>query len=130
MVLDFLQSKQNPFGDYSARSGEITGILKAMKDEMDKDLNSAISEEEAAVAAFEELSTAKKAQIAASTSAIETKTVRTGELAVSLVTTEDDIEDTTADMEETEKFIANLASQCATKKSEWEERSKTRTEEM
>merc|ERR1719265_1284980 len=97
---------------------------------MDKDLNGAISAEESAQAAFEELAAAKKTQIAASTSAIETKTVRTGELAVSIVTTTDDIEDTTADMEETEKFVANLASQCATKKSEWDERSKSRSEEI
>jgi len=129
-VVEFLESKQNPFGDYGARSGEITGILKAMKDEMDKDLKGAIATEEAAVAGFEELSAAKKAQIAASTSAIETKTERTGALAVSIVTTKDDIEDTTADMEETEAFIANLAAQCATKKSEWDARSKTRSEEI
>merc|ERR1719247_3964613 len=35
-VLSFLAGK-NPFGDYSSQSGEIVGILKAMKDEMDKD---------------------------------------------------------------------------------------------
>merc|ERR1719387_686786 len=39
LVLSFLSGKQNPFGDYSSSSGEIVGILKAMKDEMDKDLN-------------------------------------------------------------------------------------------
>ena len=33
-----LEGKQNPFGDYSSQSGEIVGMLKAMKDEMDKDL--------------------------------------------------------------------------------------------
>merc|ERR1719321_2313537 len=48
MVMDFPQGKQNPFGDYSAQSGEIVGILKAMRDEMDKDLNGAIGDEEKA----------------------------------------------------------------------------------
>merc|ERR1719352_1564811 len=52
-IIDMLQGKQNPFGDYSARSGEIVGILKAMKDEMDKDLNGAVSEEEAAQKSYE-----------------------------------------------------------------------------
>merc|ERR1719253_2465029 len=101
-----------------------------MKDEMDKDLNGIISDEEAAVAGFEELSAAKKSGIAASSSAIESKTQRAGELAVAIVTTADDIEDTTADMKETEAFLANLASSCATKKEEWAARSKTRSEEI
>merc|ERR1719446_1029346 len=129
-LLALLQGKQNPFGDYSAQSGEIVGMLKAMKDEMDKDLNGMIGDEEQAAAAFEELSAAKKAGIAASGSAIESKTQRAGELAVAIVTTADDIEDTTADMKETEAFLANLAASCATKKEEWAARSKTRAEEI
>merc|ERR1719181_2696536 len=111
---------QNPFGAYSGQSGEIVGMLKAMKDEMDKDLGGIIADEEAAVKAFEDLSGAKKSSIAAASSAIESKTQRSGDLAVAIVTTEDDIEDTTADMKETEAFLANLASSCANKKKEWE----------
>merc|ERR1719460_2442321 len=106
------------------------GILKAMKDEMDKDLNGAISAEDAAAAGFEELAAAKKSEIAASSEAIESKTVRSGELAVSTTTTADDIEDTTAEMKETEAFVANLASTCATKKKEWAERQSMRAEEI
>jgi len=130
MVMDFLQGKQNPFGDYSAQSGEIVGILKAMKDEMDKDLNGAIEAEETAAAGFAELSGAKKDEISAASSAIETKTARSGELAVSVVNTADDIEDTTKEMADMEAFIANLASMCATKKKEWDERCKVRAEEV
>merc|ERR1719172_226361 len=44
--------------------------------------------------------------------------------------TADDIEDTTAEMKETEAFLANLASQCALKKKEWAERQKMRAEEI
>merc|ERR1719364_635450 len=129
-VVDFLQGKQNPFGDYSPASGEIMGILKAMKDEMDKDLNGAASAEEQAAAGFEELVAAKKSEIAAASSAIESKTVRSGDLAVSVTTTADDIEDTTAEMKETEAFLANLASQCALKKKEWAARQAMRAEEI
>merc|ERR1719380_124314 len=130
LVLSFLSGKQNPFGDYSSSSGEIVGILKAMKDEMDKDLNGAISDEEKAAAGFEELATAKKEEISAASSAIETKTQRSGELAVSVVTTADDIEDTTKELNDLQSFLANLASQCATKKKEWDERCKVRAEEV
>jgi septal ring factor EnvC (AmiA/AmiB activator) len=128
-VLDLLQGK-NPFGDYSAQSGEIVGILKAMKDEMDKDLGGAVSAEEAAAAGFEELASAKKAEISAASEAIESKSVRTGELAVLVTTTADDIEDTTGEMKETEAFVANLAATCAAKKKEWAQRQEMRAEEI
>merc|ERR1719161_3215322 len=130
LVLSFLAGKQNPFGDYSSSSGEIVGILKSMKDEMDKDLNGAISDEEKSASGFAELSTAKKEEISAAGSAIETKTQRSGELAVSVVTTADDIEDTTKELGDLQSFLANLASQCATKKSEWGERQQVRAEEI
>jgi hypothetical protein len=130
LVLSFLAGKQNPFGDYQSSSGEIVGILKSMKDEMDKDLNGAISDEEKAASGFTELSAAKKAEISAAGSAIETKTQRSGELAVSVVTTADDIEDTTKELGDLQSFLANLASQCATKKSEWGERQQVRAEEI
>merc|ERR1719161_3118625 len=129
-VMAFLQGKQNPFGDYSSQSGEIVGMLKAMKDEMDKDLNGAVSAEEEAQKGFDELAAAKKSEIAANSEAIESKTVRSGELAVSVTTTADDIEDTTAEMKETEAFVANLASTCAAKKEEWAERCAMRAEEI
>merc|ERR1719420_1565470 len=129
MILNLLQG-QNPFGDYSARSGEIVGILKAMKDEMDKDLGGAVATEEEAVKAFEAMTAAKKSEIAAASEAIESKSVRSGELAVEITTTADDIEDTTAEMNDTQAFIANLASMCETKKKEWAERSKMRAEEV
>jgi hypothetical protein len=129
-LLALLEGKQNPFGDYSSQSGEIVGMLKAMKDEMDKDLNGAVSDEETAKTGFEELAAAKKSEIAASSEAIESKTVRSGELAVSVTTTADDIEDTTGEMTETEAFVANLASTCAAKKKEWAERCAMRAEEI
>merc|ERR1719201_2732703 len=126
----FLQGKQNPCGDYSAASGEIMGILKAMRDEMDKDPNGAVAAEDEAAAGFEELAAAKNSEISAASSAIESKTVRSGELAVATTTMADDIEDTTAEMKETQAFVANLAVQCATKKKEWAERQKMRAEEV
>merc|ERR1719353_62555 len=79
---------------------------------------------------FEELAAAKKSEIAANSEAIESKTVRSGNLAVSVTTTADDIEDTTGEMKETEAFVANLASQCALKKKEWAERCAMRAEEI
>merc|ERR1719324_2303564 len=87
-------------------------------------------EVETAAKGYKELEAAKKSEISAASSAIEAKTARSGELAVAVVTTADDIKDTTAEMEETQAFVANLAATCATKKKEWAERSKVRAEEI
>ena len=52
------------------QSGQIVGILKNMLDEMDKELNGAISAEEEAKKNFAEMTTAKKAEIEAIITAI------------------------------------------------------------
>merc|ERR1719454_1752026 len=59
-VTAFLAGTQNPYGDYHGQSGEIVGILKTMKDEMDSSLNGAVSDEEKNAAGYAELSAAKK----------------------------------------------------------------------
>merc|ERR1719502_1209248 len=109
---------------------QIIGMLKAMLEEMEGDLKSARETEAAAVASYEELSAAKTAEIDAATAAIEAKTKRSGEVAVEVVQTADDVEDTQADVAETTKFLADLDKQCAAKKAEWAERQKMRAEEI
>merc|ERR1719408_551899 len=97
---------------------------------MEGDLSSAQSAEAAAVKAFKELSAAKTAEIEAATAAIESKTERSGQVAVEVVQTADDLEDTQADVAETQKFLGDLAKQCSAKKAEWSERQKLRAEEV
>merc|ERR1719456_601128 len=109
---------------------QIVGMLKAMQEEMEGDLKSAQDSEAAAAAGFEELSAAKTAEIEAATAAIESKTERSGQVAVEVVQTADDLEDTQADVAETQKFLGDLAKQCAAKKAEWSERQKLRAEEV
>merc|ERR1719478_692476 len=62
-VTSFLAGTQNPYGDYHGQSGEIVGILKTMKDEMDAGLNGAVGDEEKAAAGYAELAAAKKEEI-------------------------------------------------------------------
>ena len=106
------------------------GMLKAMLEEMEGDLSTAEKDEAAAVAGFEELSAAKAAEIASATSAIESKTKRSGEVAVEVVQTKDDLEDTLAEVKETQAFLGDLGKQCAEKKADWSERQKMRAEEI
>merc|ERR1719460_1615504 len=129
-VTAFLSGGQNPYGDYHGQSGEIVGILKTMKDEMDQSLNGAVTDEEKAAAGYEELSSAKKEEISAAGAAIESKTQRSGTLAVTVTTTKGDIKDTTNEMDDTEAFLANLKVECGEKKKEWAVRCQIRAEEV
>ena len=125
-VMAFLEQS----GDYVPQSGQIVGILKNMKDDLDKSLNGAISDEEAAAASFAELKAAKRKEIEAATSAIESKTERAGQLAVSIVQNQNAADDATKELGDSQKFLANLAVACKEKTADWEARSKTRQEEI
>merc|ERR1719161_1105598 len=89
-------------GDYVPQSGQIVGILKAMKDDMEAGLKQAVADEESAVAGFADLKASKEKEIEIATTAIETKTARSGELAVSVVQTKNELEDTTQEVADTE----------------------------
>jgi len=125
-VLAFLDQS----GDYVPQSGQIVGILKGMKDEMEADLKSAVADEEKSIAGFGDLKASKEKEIEMASEAIETKTARSGELAVAVVQTKDSLEDTIAEVAETDKFIKTLAEECSTKEAEMAKRSKVRSEEV
>merc|ERR1719393_549171 len=114
----------------SAGAGEILGILKQMKDEMEASLKESISDEEKAAAGFADLKSSKETEIEVATESIETKTGRSGELAVSVVQTKNALEDAQEEIENAGKYAEQLAAQCATKEKEWAARCKARTEEI
>merc|ERR1719335_1762413 len=90
----------------------------------------AIEAEEAAIKVYEELMAAKKAEVEALTKAIEEKLVRVGELGVEIAQMKNDLEDTEEGLAEDTKFLADLKKNCEIKAKEWEERCKTRSEEL
>merc|ERR1719453_804282 len=124
----FLQGSQQD--DYAPASGEIVGILKQLKDEMEKDLAELIAQEEAAIKAYDELMAAKKTEVEALTKAIEEKLVRVGELGVKIAEMKNDLEDTQETLAEDTKYLADLGKTCAAKTKEWEARCKSRSEEL
>jgi len=117
-------------GDYEPASGQIVGILKGMKDDMEAELKEAIADEEKAIAGFNDLKGSKETEIEVATEAIETKTARSGEIAVSVVQTKDSLEDTQDELADVEKFATQLETECGTKEKEWAERCKMRAEEV
>jgi len=116
--------------EYVPQSGEILGILKQMGDTMSASLADGSSTEEDAIASFDGLMGAKKKEVAALTATIESKTQQIGELGVSLVQMKEDLDDTQAALSQDKAFLAELEKGCSTKAAEWEERSKTRAEEL
>merc|ERR1719343_925077 len=127
-LMAFLAAGQG--SQYAPASGEITGILKQIGDTMAKGLADETAAEEAAITSYEEMMSAKKEEVGALTASIETKTVQTGEVAVSIVEMKDDLADTEAAMAEDKQFLADLSKNCETKTAEWDVVVKTRTEEQ
>eukprot|EP00401_Gymnodinium_catenatum_P000834 CAMPEP_0117610666 /NCGR_PEP_ID=MMETSP0784-20121206/81987_1 /TAXON_ID=39447 /ORGANISM="" /LENGTH=687 /DNA_ID=CAMNT_0005414069 /DNA_START=91 /DNA_END=2154 /DNA_ORIENTATION=- len=115
---------------YAPQSGEIVGVLKQMKEQMEKDLAEMISTEEEDVANHNGLISAKRKEITAATQAIEKKTSRSGDLAVDIVTLKSDLVDTQESLEEDETFVRNLGKSCETKKAEWAKYQKTQAAEI
>jgi len=116
--------------EYAPQSGEIVGILKQMTDTMAGDLADITATEESALANFNSLVKAKEEQIEALTKEIEEKLARVGNDGVKLSEMKEDLEDTQETLAEDKQFLAELEKGCATKQGEWDQRCKTRTEEL
>merc|ERR1739849_55022 len=88
----FLSNTQE--AGYAPQSGQITGILKTMGDEMAAGLAEATKAEEAAIAIYEKLMAVKKKEVIALTKEIETKLTRIGDLGVEIAEMKNDLGDT------------------------------------
>merc|ERR1719160_210271 len=93
MLMSFLDT-----GDATAGgSDQIIGIVEQMKETMEADLAEATTKEADAKTSFETLMTSKTSEIGAAGKAIETKTARSGEVAVETVQAKADLESTDMD---------------------------------
>merc|ERR1719298_348300 len=125
-LMSFLESGSSEQGG----SDTIIGIVEQMKETMEADLADAEKSEAESKSTYETLMTSKKSEIEAAGKAIETKSARTGEVAVEVVQDKADLEKTTKAVEEDTDFKRNLAGACATKQKEWDARQKLRSEEV
>merc|ERR1719460_1510943 len=87
-------------------------------------------EEEAAIKTYDELMESKGEEVEALTASIDEKMKLVGNLAVDIVEMKEDLDDTEKSLVKDKEFLKNLDASCATKTKEWEERSKTRAEEL
>merc|ERR1719375_226429 len=126
VLMSFLESGEDEEGG----SDQIIGIVEQMKETMEADLTEAEGKEAEAKTGFETLMTSKNSEIKAAGTAIESKTGRVGAVAVEIVQGKADLASTTDSVEENVDLKANLATTCATKQKEWDERQKLRSQEI
>jgi len=125
-ILAFLSGSS----DYAPASGQITGILKTMHDEMTADLNDATTSEASSVSAYDELMAAKKKEVEALTGMIEDKLVRVGDLGVEIQQMKNDAGDTAEGLVDDKKFLEDLDKNCAAKQKLFDENVKYRGQEL
>lgn len=114
----FLQSG----ADYSSSSGEIVGILKMIKENIDNELGGVISTEEAAVKAFTQMKASLEELISTSSQSIEKKQELKGNVAVKIVEGKNKISTTEKQLGDDLKTAAELKEACGDKGTEFETR--------
>merc|ERR1719231_2019184 len=137
MIAAFVQAPGDYFDaeptfkqSYAPQSGQIFGILKQMKETFETNLSSAQKEEMQAQAAYEDLKAAKEEEIKAGTELKDTKTQELADTDEKNVNAKQDLEDTRNSLSADQKFLMNLKETCQMTDQEWEERQKSRAEEI
>jgi chromosome segregation ATPase len=127
-ILSFLSGKHS--SSYVPQSGEVTGILKDMGDSFSKSLADASDTEANAIKEFEAVVAAKAKEIDTLTMSVEAKTSKSGALGMSIVEMKGDLSSSEMALLDDQKLLGELESGCATKDKEYEERVKTRHDEL
>jgi len=130
-VLAFLDEGDSA-GDASQSrgAGEILGILKNMKDEMEKDLGETQASEKAAHEGFNELKAAKEQEISINEKSVISKDKRIGAIAVELSESNHALEDSKEELANAQKFKANMKEQCESMATQKAQREKARADEI
>jgi len=123
---------QQPAGyqSYAPQSGAIFGILKQMKETFETNLSQAQKDELAAQDAYNELKTAKLAEIGASKKAVDMKSVELAETDEKCAQAKESLADTRDALSADQKFLLDLKEKCRMSDAEMEERTKARQAEI
>jgi len=123
-MLSFLENGEGGSSD------QIIGVVEQMKETMESDLKQSSADEKEAQARFASLMASKQQEVDAARTAIESKSMRVGDVMVSVAQSKADLEDTQGALGEDQKFKANLGDTCATKSKEEDERANTNAQEI
>jgi len=123
---------QQPTGakSYNSRSGEIYGMLKSMRDTFEADVKEAVEQEARSQKNFEELRQAKTNQIDAAKTRTVSAITELTDSNIALVQAKHDLKDANKRRLVDSKFLVDLQEQCTKQGSDYEERVKSRQEEI
>lgn len=125
-----VHGSESYYPSYNAQSGEIVGIIKQMKEEMEGDLKSAQEKEAAAAGTFAEMRSAKTEAIEAAEKMEEQKEAEKADTDNLVAEAKEDLDQTEADLLENRKYLANLNKMCSEGDAAFEKRKASRLEEI
>merc|ERR1719158_625800 len=101
-----------------------------MKEDFEKNLETSAADEKEAVAQFKDMKAAKQKEIKAGENLVDTKIVELAEAKEKNAQSKQDLEDTNAQKKADTEFLGNLKLKCRNADHEYEQRVKTRNEEL
>merc|ERR1719183_2910386 len=106
----FVQAHQGDtyMPSYSSQSGEIIGVMRQLKEEMETDLSDAQKTERERAAAFDELRTAKTSEIESGEKMSETKEDELATTDNALAEAKEDLDQEQTILDELKRFLANM----------------------
>jgi len=126
----FLQDHQGYYPAYQAQSGEIVGLLKQLKEEMEGDLKESQKKESEAAAAFNELRAAKTDQIESAEKMEEEKEDDLADSENKLAEAKEDLGQEKKALAENQKFLKKLKELCTDADKNFNERKAMRLKEI
>eukprot|EP00747_Dinoflagellata_sp_TGD_P142070 gnl/TRDRNA2_/TRDRNA2_176204_c8_seq13.p1 gnl/TRDRNA2_/TRDRNA2_176204_c8~~gnl/TRDRNA2_/TRDRNA2_176204_c8_seq13.p1 ORF type:complete len:737 (+),score=283.95 gnl/TRDRNA2_/TRDRNA2_176204_c8_seq13:73-2283(+) len=130
-MASFMQAHGEQMGpSYSAKSGEIVGIMKQMKEQMEADLSDAQKTEMDRASNFAQLSASKTQEIEEGEKMAEQKEDELATTANELAEAKEDLDQTKAALSEFQTFLANLETTCAEADKNFEARKAARMDEI
>merc|ERR1719420_378501 len=127
---DYFDAEPTFKQSYAPQSGAIFGILKQMKETFETNLETSQKEEMQAQTAYDDLKASKEAEIKAGSDQKDTKTQELADTDAANAQAKQDLEDTRNSLAADQKFLMNLKETCQNTDQEFEERTKTRAEEI
>ena len=127
---DYFDAEPTFKQSYAPQSGAIFGILKQMKETFETNLENSQKEEMQSQTAYEDLKATKEEEIQAGSDQKDTKTQELADTDAANAQAKQDLEDTRNSLAADQKFLMNLKETCQNTDQEFEERTKTRAEEI
>merc|ERR1719215_2349358 len=126
----FLQDHEGYYPAYQSQSGEIVGLLKQLKEEMEGDLAESQTKESEAAAAFAEMRAAKTEQIESAEKMEEEKEDDLANSENALAEAKEDLEQEKKTLAENQKFLKKLKELCTDSDKKFAERKSMRLKEI